>query len=107
MDVWEWTAKAGEKLEVPAEHRQRMRYRFLVVLGGERGRVYGWCREFEFRPVGNHLVLQDVLVDTSNRVEGITLEQRITRHEQMTFWGAAAMLVPHKEKKEGGDGGKS
>ena len=104
-ELGEWTAKVGEKLEIPEEHRRRMRYRFLVVLGGAPDRVVGWCREYEFRPVGNHLVLHDLLVDSSQRVEGITLEKRITHHEQMTFWGAAAMLLPHKAKEDA-DGGQ-
>ncbi len=92
--VREWTAKPDQRLEIPAELTAAVTVRARLHVGREvltlRARAHeilgpGWIR------------FTGVLVDTSDRHEGVTLRRRVTFRPELTVYCTGAVLLAAAE----------
>ncbi|OLD66059.1 MAG: hypothetical protein AUI52_05515 [Acidobacteria bacterium 13_1_40CM_2_68_10] len=87
----EWTAEGGSRLEVPLEYQAMMRWRFALTVG--RGVLRGRCGRFELLGPG-WLRLEQVLLDTSVRHDGIVLQLRVTYQPALLVGCQGGTVVP-------------
>lgn len=89
--VREWEAEPGQKLEIPAELTQLMAYRGTLTLAKE---VVHFEAGFYVILGPGWVKLRDVLVDTSERYQGITLKRRVTFRPEMIVYCSSAVILP-------------
>ncbi len=89
-DGSQWDAPIGERVRVPDDIAARMRWRFYGWIGTMR--VSGLCRAYKQRR--DEVVLTDVLIDTSDRINGFVTKQRLTHRDELRFLRVPLVLIP-------------
>ena len=87
----EWAATPGGRIEVPLEYQAMMRWRYALSVGQEvlRGR----CERYELLGPG-WIRMHHVLVDTSDRHQGIVLQARVTYQPALLVGCQGGTIVP-------------
>jgi hypothetical protein len=91
----EWVAVNRQDLKVPPERSATQRFRFTAPapIG-----LSGSCAEW-IAGAGGGVTLHDVLIDTSQRVHGTTLEYRVTHRRELTIIGAPIVVFPINDEE--------
>lgn len=93
MVVFEWANPDPRgKLDIPPELLATQRYRWSARTQPEGMPLIGTCAEYEVLLNGIRLV--QVLTDTSERAQGITLKRRVTYRAEMLVMSMPVLIFP-------------
>lgn len=87
----EWEGAPEQTLPIPPELLADMRYKFTVYLSAT-ARLDGRCASWDAL-AGGALVLQRALTDTSDRVSGTLLKNRMTFRASIIVAGAPVIVT--------------
>lgn len=86
----QWKEQPGGKLEVPEKVWKRMNWK--IIYHQSDTLMKAWCHGWEIIEGG--VILYEFLVDTSSRVSGITMEQRITLTPEAALINIPVTILP-------------
>ena len=89
--VQEWEAQTGRLPVVPADYTRALAYQGSLSL--DKGLLRFACVRFEVLGYG-WIRLHDVLLDTSERYQGITLQAKVTYRQELTVFCSSAAIMP-------------
>ena len=95
MKSQEWVGDTNHKITGHEEFMKKCIWCGTLSVG-DRAPIRFWCEKY-VQSCGE-TELTGVLTDTSERVQGITVQARITRHEKMVVIGGTLVLFPSAQE---------
>ena len=96
MIIEEWKNNPSGKLDIPESILKRLHYKVVLAIPDKPAMIC-WCERVEHEPMIQQLTLHFVLFDTSQRYQGITLENCRTLINQAQFLGQFTATVFNEE----------
>lgn len=96
MESKEWTAKADEELQIPAEYLEGLKYEILVL---SSKKVFSFrCTDYAIK--GQVITCNNAIMDTSKRnARGDVTLQRVSYHDKIHLINVGCMAIPIPESE--------
>jgi hypothetical protein len=99
--VEQWEQEGSGKLSGHEEAMSRCKYAGNIIFGGQVQPIRFWCEDYL---QAEEIQLLNVLMDTSERYQGITMKQRLTQRSSIILFNVQVMMWPFEGYKADAEG---